>query len=198
MKIQKNSRQMPKNPEVTANKIYSDILYGYFQEISIREDDIRYISKEQSNSTTLSNTLQISRQTISKKLNQLIELGLILPSKNPNFKYELPIIPSHEAFLIPQETLRKMVNTLAPKTISIYIYLANLWYANKENLCHFTISALKAYVGLSLKTKSNNTIITDILEILAKLNLIKYTIITKKVNSKYRTYYELQEIKQII
>ena len=189
---------MPKTQNITSNKIYSDILYGHFQEISIKKENLRYLTKEQVNSTNLSNILHVSRQTISKKLNQLIELGLLLPSKDPNFKYELPIIPSNEAFLIPQDTLRKMVNTLASNTISVYIYLINLWIINKETYCPFTINALKAYIGLSLKTKSNNSIVTDILEVLSKLGLIEYSTNTQKLNGKFRTYYELLSVKQTI
>ena len=111
---------MPKNQEITSNKIYSDILYGYLQEVSFKEDNNRYLTKEQVNNNNVSTILQISRPTVGKKLNNLIELGLLLPSKNPKYKYELPPMLPQDAFLIPQETLRIMVNSLTSNAISIY------------------------------------------------------------------------------
>ena len=38
MQIEKNSRQIPSNERYTANKNYSDILYGYLQNISVLDE----------------------------------------------------------------------------------------------------------------------------------------------------------------
>ena len=196
MKIQKNSRQVPKDKKITSNKIYSDILYSYLQEISFKDGNNRYLKKQQINYGNIAIALNLSRQTVSRKFNNLIELNLILPTKdNDEYKYMIPTIPSHEAFLIPQDTLRKMVNTLAERTITIYVYLINRWIINKEEPFDFTITALKAYSGLSIKTESNNVIITDILEILAKLDLIKYSYSTQLDKNKFKTYYHLEDAK---
>lgn len=196
MKIQKNSRQVPKDKKITSNKIYSDILYSYLQEISFKDGNNRYLKKQQINYGNIAFALNLSRQTVSRKFNNLIELNLILPTKdNDEYKYMIPTIPPHEAFLIPQDTLRKMVNTLAERTITIYVYLINRWIINQEEPFDFTITALKAYSGLSIKTESNNVIITDILEILAKLGLIKYSCSTQLDKNKFKTYYHLEDAK---
>ena len=41
MKIQKNSRQIPKVKNITANKSYDDLMYGYLQSISYKSKDNR-------------------------------------------------------------------------------------------------------------------------------------------------------------
>ena len=49
MEIQRNSRQIPSVPQYTANKQYSDLLYGYLQNISSMDEKtgIRYIPKKE-------------------------------------------------------------------------------------------------------------------------------------------------------
>ena len=197
MQIQKNSRQVPKNIDITSNKIYSDILYSYLQTISCKdENNVRYLTREQVNFKNLAKELNISRQTVSKKFNNLVSLGLIMPSKK--YKYELPPILPKDAFLIPQETLRIMVNSLAERTVSIYIYLINRWFATGQEPYDFTITSLKAYCGMSIKTESNNTIVTDILKTLKKLDLIDFSLVTNLNKDKFYTYYHLDNIKLTI
>ena len=51
----------------------------------------------------------MTRQTISKKFNNLIELGLI---ERIDGGYELITLPNQEAFLVSTPTLIKLINTL--------------------------------------------------------------------------------------
>lgn len=67
-----------------------------------------------------------------------------------------------------------MVSCFNERTISIYVYLANRYYANQDKGFDFNITGLKELTGLGTKTNNNNYIITDILEFLQKLGLIKY------------------------
>ena len=73
MEIQKNSRQIPSNEIYTANKQYSDILYGYLQHNSQLDEvsKIRYIPKKEISYVKLAQELNMHRQTVSSKFNNL-------------------------------------------------------------------------------------------------------------------------------
>ena len=173
MQFEKNSRQVPKIKEVLSEKYYSDILYCHLQVISERNEDkvSRDVSKKDINFSKLAEELGMTRQTISKKFKKLIELGLLVEEGD---KYNLVVLETNQVFFVPQETLRKMVSCFNERTISIYVYLANRYYANQDKGFDFNITGLKELTGLGTKTNNNNYIITDILEFLQKLGLIKY------------------------
>lgn len=180
MQILKNSRQMPKTKAIVCQKDYMDVLYGYLQTVSEMGNEGRTVPNKIINYKKLGEILGISRQTISKKINKLLELGLLIAPEEKGGDYFLPNIKSNEAFLIPNETLRKMVNCFQDRVIDIYIYLANKYIYNKEKPYRFTLIELKDFCGLSIKTESNNYLITDILEILEALKLISYNLTGQK------------------
>ena len=70
----------------------------------------------------------MSRQTASKKFQNLIALGLL--KENELGVYNLELLPADVAALIPQETLSILVNALNENSISTYIYLLRRWFAN--------------------------------------------------------------------
>lgn len=193
MTIQKNSRQIPKTIDITKQKHYSDILYGYLQTNSIRDEEtgMRYVLKANAKKVDLAAALGVSRQTITTRYNKLMELGLI---KDTAKRVELVEMAPNKAFLIPQETLRKLVNALNERSITIYVYLFNRYIANKENPYEFTITALKTHCGLGVSSNSNNYIINDILEVLETLGLIKYHYETKRIEGTTKTVYILDDI----
>ena len=176
MKIEKDSRQVPKVKDIMADVKYCDILYCYFQNLSKWDGVIghpRTFTKKEKNFSKISAALKISRQTISKKFNNLLELGLIRETDN---NYELVILDADIASLIPVETLKVLVSALNENAISIYVYLLNRFIANKEQEFMFTKSQLKAMLGFSINTRSNDYIIDGILMVLQKLELIKVEI----------------------
>lgn len=79
MEIQRNSRQVPNTKDIVAQKYYSDILYSHLQIISQFEpgSQERFVPAAEINFAALGRTLGITRQTISKRFNKLIELGLL-------------------------------------------------------------------------------------------------------------------------
>lgn len=173
MKIEKDSRQVPKVKDIMADVKYCDILYCYFQNLSKWDGIIghpRTFTKKEKNFSKISAELKISRQTISKKFNNLLELGLIKETNNNN--YELVILDADIASLIPVETLKVLVSALNENAISIYVYLLNRFVANKEQEFMFTKSQLKAMLGFSINTRSNDYVIDGILTVLQKLELI--------------------------
>lgn len=63
LKIQPNSRQVPKTKDICANKKYYDILYAYLQCISVRDEltGIRYFTKKDINFSKLGDMFNLSR-----------------------------------------------------------------------------------------------------------------------------------------
>ena len=63
LKIQPNSRQIPKSKNICSNKKYYDILYAYLQCISERDSDTnkRYFYKKDINFSKLGEIFNLSR-----------------------------------------------------------------------------------------------------------------------------------------
>ena len=110
---------------------------------------------------------------------------VIPPQEDSKDDYELTVMTKDLAFLLPFETLRKMVATFNERTISIYVYLANRYLANEEKAFNLSLESIKGYCGLSTKTRSNNYLITDPLEVLEKIGLIKYHTVTFNNDTTY-------------
>ena len=171
LKIEKNSRQIPKSKDVCANKKYYDILYAYLQCISEKRVEGRFFKKKDVNFTRLGEIFGISRQTASTKFKNLKDLGLIKEIDKENF--ELVELRSDIASLVPYETLKLITDTLNENSISTYVYLLNCYYANGCKPFVFTLEQIKMQIGICASTRSNDNIITNILYVLEKIGLIK-------------------------
>lgn len=131
-------RQVPKTQEYTANPLYTDILYGYLQaqcEIEGGEKN-KFLPKKLINYSKIGEDLEMTRQTASKKFNNLIKLGLVQEREDG---YELITLEKTDAFLISLSMLRKLVSALKERTITCYIYLLNRFFAAGEKEYEFTI-----------------------------------------------------------
>lgn len=142
-----------------------------------REDDSRYILKKNIKYTRLGEVLGLSRQTVSTRFKNLIQLGLIEEKIDT---YELVKLNNNVAWLIQQELLQLMIDTLSQNTVSTYVYLFNRFYANDNKPFQFTIEQIKNHIGISTTTRSNDEIVSNILFILQKLGIIKYSLTTLK------------------
>ena len=184
LEIQKNSRQVPSTKKVCSNKLYCDTLYAYLQCISYWDQDkkIRYVLKKQLNFSIMADQFNVSRQTLSKKLGQLIEIGLIIYDKEEK-TYILQTLPNKEAYLIPMQTLNQLSCAFNERSISVYVYLFNRFIMNNYKPYEFTLEQVKTWVGISTKTRSNDEIITNILKVLYTCGLIEYRMIDKIDNT---------------
>ena len=150
--IEQDSRQVPKVNNICANKKYYDILYSYLQCISEPEFEyyydeeegkqkkrikLRYFNKRDINFSKLSETFNLSRQTISTKFKNLKELGLIIDRDKDT--YELVTLHRDIAFLVPYETLKVLSDALNENSISTYIYLFNEYFRHDEKSYKFTL-----------------------------------------------------------
>lgn len=176
MNIQKNSRQIPSNEKYTADKGYSDLLYGYLQHISLldKKTGMRYILKKNIKYVRIAQELNLSRQTVSKKFNNLIERGLLF-FEEENQRYILITLDSNLATLLPDDTVRILYNTLQERCLSVLAYLLKTFIQHNENSCEINIDIIKSFVGLNINNRgSNNQVIKDIFMVLKKLGFISY------------------------
>ena len=181
MTIPKNSRQMPKIKEICSDKRYSDVVYGWFQFVSQRDKDtnIRYVPKKEVKYTNISRIVDLTRQTVAKKVQNLQDIGLISYNEEKD-RYELLILTDDVGWLIGARTLEFLTNTVSEDTISLYIYLLKAYINQGEQPFNFPLKALKNFIGISGNTKSNNNYITDKLLLLKEIGLLDYELDEEK------------------
>lgn len=184
---------MPKSKDITSQKQYSDMIYGYLQTNSTYDENtgIRMVDKRTAMKTHIAAAFGITRQTVAAKLNKLKDLGLI--EETPD-GIKLIEIPANKAFLIPFGTMRKLTSAFNENAISVYVYLFNRYIANKEKPFDFSINQLKAFCGLGINTHSNNYIIEDILDVLKAAGLIQFSQTNKFIDGITVACHELTYI----
>ena len=202
MQVFYDSRQIPSDKSLTGNKKYSDLLYGYLQVVSEREEgtNIRYIEKKNLKFTKIAADLQISRQTVASRLNNLIDMGL-LKYDEVKKRYEFITIQKDLAALLPKPTVRILYNTLRERSLSILAYLLKSYFQHGQKPFNINIDILKAQVGLSSANRgTNNEVITDTLILLKKLGFIDYKVVKEmdKVSGGFKTVYILLSVDNYI
>jgi biotin operon repressor len=198
LKIQPNSRQIPSNKSYTAEKKYSDLLYGVLQEMSeLSVEDgknIRYVLQRDVSFVRLGDRIGLTRQTVSTKFKHLISTGLIIED-NEKKRYILTNLDRTVSSLIPFDTLRKLNNTLSHNSISTFVYLLNRYIAEGERPYYVTLRQIKEFLGLAVTTSSNDLIITDILQVLSLLGLIVYT---KEFVEETKSMFKVQKVSNMV
>ena len=202
MQVFYDSRQIPSDKSLTGNKKYSDLLYGYLQVVSEREEEtnIRYIEKKNLKFTKIAADLQISRQTVASRLNNLIDMGL-LKYDEVKKRYEFITIQKDLAALLPKPTVRILCNTLRERSLTILAYLLKSYFQHGQKPFNINIDILKAQVGLSSANRgTNNEVITDTLILLKKLGFIDYKVVKEmdKISGGFKTVYILLSVDNYI
>ena len=195
---------MPSTSMIVREKDYCDLLYAWLQCNSERENVMstrRRIEKKKIKWTVIerdfTRTLSdgsvekvMSRKTIAKYFNYLVEQGLITEGEDDY--YYLTVLDASEANLIECITLSKLMNVLQKNSISIYIYLFNRYCANGYQPFIATLKQIKDFIGIATSTTSNNIIIDDTIDILKRLELLDVKLITGEDN---KTYLEFQWVR---
>ena len=198
MQISKNSRQMPKSTNITKAKNYSDVLYAWLQCNSERVSAIsnnRRIHKTAVNYSAIERAFTkidlegneicaMRRRTIAKYFEGLLAMGLIEYSDVDGYYY-LKVLDGESGHLIEYNTLLKLMNTLQKHAISIYIYLFNRYYACGCEPFIATIAQIKDFVGISTTTTSNNENVDDVLDILQRLGLLKFSLVIDESGKRH-------------
>lgn len=172
---------MPKRREDIVDKRYSDLVYAWFQ-INSEWDgagENRWIMKRDASFIRIAEELGMSRQTVSIKVKNLLKMNDLLIYNNKLKRYEIIKQPGNVMMLIEHNTLRKMVSSLNENTINVYIYLLSRFLANDEEYYEFSIRQIKEFIGIGITTRSNDYIVSDILDILRRIGLIEYKIIRR-------------------
>lgn len=145
------------------------------------------------NFTELGKILNLSRQTVSTKMRNLEKLGLV--TKNDAKKrYELTVLDANMAALVPYPTLKLLVDALSENSISTYVYLLGRYIANFEKPFQFTLAQVKAAIGVSTSTRSNDNIVTNILFVLEKIGLIKYSLTAESQKDEFENIKTIYQI----
>ena len=135
----------------------------------------------------------LSRQTVSTKFKNLKELNLV--EDLGNGEYKLKTLDRDLASLVPYETLKLITDTLNENSISTYVYLLNCYYSNSCKPFQITLEQIKKQIGICSTTRSNDSIITNILYVLSKIGLIKYQMVTNVQEEdnfqNIKTYYQI-------
>lgn len=196
---------MPSTSSIAREKDYCDLLYAWLQCNSERENmngqgrrihksKIKWVAIEKDFTRVLSDgsvEKVMSRKTIAKYFKHLEDKGLIIFNSEDEYYY-LTILDQTEANLIEYKTLSKLMNVLQKNSISIYIYLFNRYYANGRTSFIATMKQIKDFIGIATTTTSNNIIIDDTLDILKRLGLLDFRIVSGEDN---KTYLEFKWIK---
>lgn len=189
MKIEKDSRQMPANREVTKEKNYCDLLYAWLQcnsEKAYVDGYDRRIEKSRVKWTQIERDFTrysidgsvekvMGRKTIAKYFQYLLDHELIYEGDDDY--YYMRLLGSREANLIEYNTLSTLMNVMQKNSISIYIYLFNRFYANDCEPVVVTMRQIKDYIGIAVSTTSNNLIISDTIDILQRLGLLEMEVV---------------------
>ena len=95
-----------------------------------------------------------------------------------------------------------MTDTLSEHCISTYLYLLTRYIANNEEPFIFTLADIKKHIGVCVTTRSNDEVITNILFVLQKIELIKYHLTTlQQDNVEYKdvkTVYQIDFLTNYI
>lgn len=176
MVMQHNSRQIPSTKMHTANKQYSDLVYGYLQQKSTLDEGsgIRFLLKKDIKYTQIAEDLGLSRQTASRKINSLIAEDLLYYDEE-NKRYILTKLEADLAALLPCDTVRVLCVNLQERSLSTLAYLLKSYFQHGKQPYEVNLDVLKAHVGLSVDNRGrNNQVMKDILLLLKKLGFIEY------------------------
>lgn len=201
--IPENSRQFPRNEKIVLNKQFLDKLYGYLQVISYRDENTdarRYLTKKQINYSALARETKISRPSIKKYIDYMLDhekgLGIMTYDETKEIYY-LEIFPSAEAILIEKDLLSYLSLVFSKHTITIYSYLFMRWYAvikNGGSSFEFMLDRLKDISGYSINSNSNDEPLKMILATMKAVGLINYTVRKEKNGNMEKHYYTILNV----
>lgn len=161
MKNLKDFRWIPTDPEIILDKRYFDTLYGYLQLQSTWDGEVQFIERDKINYSEIGKVLSFSRQTISKHINDFLEMGLLEKGED---EFILVKIPESKTVLVECELLEKIVRQCSRRSLTLYNHCRGVH--EKQSM-----KKIKESIGLSGKTKNNNHIIKEMFAELASLGV---------------------------
>lgn len=164
-------KRIPLDEVFIHDKKVSDLVYGKMQVESkfIAKGEPRMLETKLINKSKWAAELGLSRPTLDTKIKYLKKVKLIVDKGD---YFELPEF-GKRYFLIPDDTLRFLVNTTNADVIKVYSHLGGLWAMNRTS-ASFTQRQLLEALGQAPNKDSNHKKIKDILDCLENNGLIGY------------------------
>ena len=172
-------RRLPLDEVFIKDKKVSDLVYGKFQIESkfTEKGEARIMESVKLNKSQWAKDLGLSRPTLDTKIKYLKKVKLIVDKGD---YFEIPEF-GKTYFLIPDATLRFLVNTGNADVIKIYSHLGALWALDKTE-ASFTQRQLLTTLGYAANKADSHKKVEDILCSLVNNGLIEYKEVRKGKN----------------
>lgn len=166
----KSNKRIPIDTFIADKKV-SDLVYGKFQLESkfIEKGEPRVMDKVKLKKSEWAQELGMSRPTLDTKIKYLKKVKLIVDKDDC---FEIPEF-GKRYFLIPDDTLRFLVNTTNADVIKVYTHLGSLWNQD-EATASFTQNQLITLLGYAAAKPQNHKKIADILLLLKNNGLLRW------------------------
>lgn len=167
----KTNKRIPLDDIFITDKKVSDLVYGKFQLESkfTEKGESRVMDKVCLKKSEWAKELEMSRPTLDTKIKYLKKVKLILDKGEV---FEIPEF-GKKYFLIPDETLRFLVNTSNADVIKVYTHLGGLWKQCSDT-ASFTQNQLLSLLGYATNKPTNHKKIADILLTLKNNGLLAW------------------------
>ena len=169
----KEYRQVVSDKSITSSKSFNDYLYGWLVLKAQEENGERFVMKRSFVFSKMEKELGMTRKTLAKYFDYLLEVGLVVDSKD---KWTITDL-GEDGFWLETNILQKLVEMKQRYAITIYVYLVKGYWMvgqhKKKNL-PIILDNVKDQIGISKQSRSNNNTITDVLENLREMGLLNY------------------------
>ena len=166
--MKKGYRQVIADGRITSSKSFNDYLYAW---LVLKADEDRTIWKKDFVYSQVEGELGMTRKTLPKYFNWMVDEGLVIDNGEKWILADL----GKNGFWIEEEVLKQLVDSKIRYMVSIYVYLVKGYWmiqkSGKKNL-PILLPEVKAYLGLSVNSRSNNYLVTDCFEWLREMGLL--------------------------
>ena len=116
----------------------------------------------------LEEELKMSRKTMAKYFDYLIEVGVIVEGKDRWIISDL----GNKGFWIERDILKRIIDLKERYALSIYVYLIKGYHIAGETQLVVLMENIKGFIGISTNIRSNNYIVADIFEAYREMGLL--------------------------
>jgi len=166
--MRKGYRQVVADKQITSSKSFNDFLYGWLVLRAKEENDERVIWKKDFVYSQFEEELNMTRKTIAKYFNWLVDKGLVIDVGDKWVIRDL----GEKGFWIEDNVLERLISLKKRYVISVYAYLVRgYWISNKKRFVVLLRNA-KEFVGIGVNSDSNNYLVTDCFEEFREMGLM--------------------------
>ena len=164
----KDYRQVVSDRSITSSKSFNDFLYGWLVVHSEEGQEGRFVLKRSFVFSKMENELGMTRKTLAKYFDYLVEVGLVIEVGDKWVLVDL----KDKGFWVETEILKRLVELRRRYVISTYVYLVKGYWASGKTQLIILLKNIKEYMGIGVNTDSNNYLITDLFETFREMGLL--------------------------